>query len=142
MCEYLRMADITALQALPPEAWGHRLNRMRDLAGYTQTQAIERLSDFMEISDSTLSRLESRPAAPTDRRQRQKAWALAVSYGYDPVELDLGPADQPPLVVVNGMLEQGFSVSRCTQAWQPSLWADGPETGRAPLDLGVHDLAA
>lgn len=115
------MAAITELQTLPPEAWGNRLGRMRDLAGYTQTQAIRRLADFIEISDSTLSRLESRPVAPTDRRQRQKAWALAVSYGFDPSELGLGDADRPPAGLVHGMLEQGFPVSRCTRAWQLTL---------------------
>lgn len=74
---------------------------------------------------------------------------VAHYYGVKPV--DLTPATRERFISLTKIagLEPEFSVSdlgiamkRCSLPWQPSLWVDEPETGRALQDFGVHGLAA
>lgn len=58
----------------------------------------------------------------------------ATVFLMDPSEAIRFALDNPPT--------QGFASSRCTRPWQPTLWESAPETGRAPIDFGMHATAA
>lgn len=117
------MSTTATLQQLPPERWGRRLARMRDLADLTQEQARERLAECMITSDSTISRLEGLEAPPPSRKRRMTAWTLSVLYGFDPSELDLTVEDAPPPAVLDRLavrLDEGVA-NRPSVAEDPLL---------------------
>ena len=97
------------LRTLPPEPWGVRLRRAREMHGFSQDEAAARIADFIETSGATLSRLEKLDRPPTSRKRRRLAWALCVSYGVDPEDLGLTDHDRPPLVVVTAIFKKAWS---------------------------------
>lgn len=105
VCEYLRMSTNhhVTLHRLPPERWGKRLARMRDLADLTQGEATIKLSRYLVTSGSTISRMEKLDAPPSSKRRRQLAWTLSVIYGFAPEDLDLTAIDAPPRAVLEAL---------------------------------------
>lgn len=96
------------LRPLPPEPWGFRLKRARELQHFSQEHAAERLRDFYVTSEATISRMEALAEAPKTKKRRQLAWALLVSYGVDPSDLGLGVEDRPPMAVARSFFERLF----------------------------------
>ena len=132
------------LRALPPEPWGVRLRRARELHGFTQEHAAGRLGDFMETTGATISRLESLDVAPDTPKRRRLAWALCVSYGVDPVDLGLTNEDRPPMVVVSAIFERQWSDLRELHEGTPRIHVRGGSVQLTLESLLVetHDLAA
>lgn len=113
LCESLHMSTTTEqlvlhLRSLPPEPWGQRLHRARRLHHLTQDEAAERLANYIATTGATISRLESLDEAPASSKRRQLAWALCVSYGVSPDDLDLSDEDRPPLAVTRSLFEEGL----------------------------------
>lgn len=97
------MPTTVTLHRLPPERWGKRLARMRDLADLTQEEATVALSRYIVTSGSTISRMEKLDGIPPSKRRRQLAWTLSVLYGFAPEDLDLTSADAPPRAVLEAL---------------------------------------
>lgn len=96
------------LRPLPPEPWGFRLKRARELQHFSQEHAAERLRDFYVTSEATISRMEALAEPPKTKKRRQLAWALLVSYGVDPTDLGLTIEDRPPMAVARSFFERVF----------------------------------
>jgi hypothetical protein len=84
---------------MPPEPWGWRLKRAREvMAGLRQDQAAALVGYWMLTSEATISRLEDVPAVPAGPRsksRRQLAYVLCLCYEVDPAEFGLTPDDLP-----------------------------------------------
>lgn len=94
------------LRPLPPEPWGQRLHRARRLQHLTQDEAAEHLANYLATTGATISRLESLEESPKSAKRRQLAWALCVSYGVSPDEMDLTDEDRPPMAVTRSLFEE------------------------------------
>ena len=101
-------APVLELRSLPPESWGSRLARAREVSGFKLT-AVERLLR-PHLSRSTLSELEQRTEVPTRAVDRGRVVLALVLYGVDPADFDLGPDDVPPAIdlkAVRALAERG-----------------------------------
>lgn len=125
------------LRSLPPEPWGERLRRARDIHGFTQERAAERLADFLETTGATISRLESLNEVPKTPKRRHLAWALCASYGVDPTDLGLTDDDRPPLVIVTAIFGRTWDdLGEAPEGGQPRIHAPS-----GSVQLSVFDLA-
>lgn len=66
-----------------------------DHARLTLDQAADAISVYMPTSGPTISRLESLPGPPADKRRRMLACLLAVTYGLDPIQFGVNATDLP-----------------------------------------------
>jgi hypothetical protein len=74
------------------------LRAREDVAGLRLQDAVDRLERCMFTSTGSISRLESMPEPPSDRRRRALAAALLFVYGLDPRPFKVGADDLPPAV--------------------------------------------
>lgn len=82
---------------LPEEPWGWRMKRAREqYAHLTLDGLVDRLSRYIFIDKSTISRLEKLEEAPLNPRKRQTAYLCTLIYGLDPEQFGVGPDDIPP----------------------------------------------
>ena len=114
------------LRPLPPEAWGSRLQRARKLAHLTQEDAAAALTAYYETTGATISRLESLDDVPDTKGRRQLAWALCVSYGVSPTELDLTDEDRPPLAITRAIFEDAAQRTALDTEARPVIHARQP----------------
>lgn len=108
-------------KTLPPPSWGWEIKRAREeIAGLTLDQVTEAVSKFLNVTPSTISRLEKLDHTPRrlgQMRQRYLAYLLSLTYGIDPSVFDLDDDDVPP-AVLDVVREQGVPSTR----W----YGDGP----------------
>ena len=121
------------LRPLPPEAWGSRLKRARKLAHLTQEDAAAALTAYYETTGATISRLESLDEVPEGKGRRQLAWALCVSYGVTPKELDLTDEDRPPLAITRAIFEDAAQRTALNTESAPVIHA----RSRRPIAVAV-----
>lgn len=104
----LRSGD--ALATLPPEPWGSRMRRARELAHLTNAAAVKKISRYWPTSTAALSRMEN-SADPGDVRRSILAYVALHIYGFDPGPFGVS-ADDVPEKIRRSL--QGKASGRCT----------------------------
>lgn len=116
------------LRHLGPEAWGSRLTRAREEAGYGLKFVATMLGPW--VSRSTLSTLEHRRVAPRRPIDRTRVLMCLVLYGVDPGDFDLDlVVDAPKGVDLDAIYKLGLE-TRTT-----------PPPGRATSVIGESSSA-
>ena len=110
---------------LPKWTVADRLRKAREDKELDQAELASRIG----VARSTISNYEGGKVTP--RKPILRLWAMETDVPLDWL-LD-GYGATSDLV---------FTGNRCTRPWQPTLWESAPETGRAPIDFGMHAAAA
>lgn len=127
MCTMVHV--VMRLQTLDTETWGERVARARTRSGVSLKEAAARVSQFEQVSYTSLMRLERLGSVPSDGRRRIIAYLALVSYGYDPEDFGLSANALP-----RWMTGEALTGLRMTDAGEAATLTDersGSSVGRA-----------